>query len=817
MDAGNPDLAARGEDALQRAALVVSGAHGEAVLPALVRFLATVLDADWAFVAVRDHDNARCMHVLASWLDGEAREAFDYDLARTPCETVVGRNFCIYPERLMEHFPCDAEFGAMGMQSYAGYPLTDAAGGPLGLIAVVSRTPLENPPFVESLMKILAVRAAAELERERMDRALRASEENYRSIFEASEDCIFIHECDTGAIVDVNPKACEVYGYDHATMLTLHPGDLGPGEPPYTAEQANALMRRALAGEVVRAEWRRRSADGHLNWDEVVLKRVRLGGVERILAVTRDITARKESAEAVARSENRLRATIEAALDCIVTMDEAGIVRGFNPAAEACFELASEDAIGRNLADVLIPPRLREAHRQGMSRYLADGRGPFIGRRVEVTAMRANGEEFPVELSISVADGPDGRIFVGYLRDITAQKRADEERARLEAQLRQAQKMEAIGHLAGGIAHDFNNLLTGIKGYLALANEHPAAVGDARLARYLEQADAAAGRARDLIRQMLTFSRARRGMPRPIALGALAVEMGRFLAPMLPSGVSLEVDAGEAEAMVLADPVQLEQVMMNLCINARDAVGGRGRIRLAVAQCAEARGVCASCRADVVGAGVELSVADDGPGIAPEVLERMFEPFFTTKEVGQGSGMGLAMVHGIVHEHGGHVLVDTGPGGTCFRVHLPALAVAPESPAASPDAAPAGRLAGKVLLVDDEGVVAGFLQELLETWGLEVRLAHDGKIAYELLRAEPARFDAVLTDQTMPRMTGLELARAVRGLRPDLPVLLVTGYADGLRDDALVTAGVTGVLHKPVEPAELFAWLARCLAEGRTA
>ncbi|MDX5446093.1 MAG: PAS domain S-box protein [Zoogloeaceae bacterium] len=811
MDRSEPESRglAESEDALRRAALVVSGAYGEAVLPALVRFLATALGADWAFVAVRDHDAAGRMHVLASWLDGELREAFDYELARTPCETVVGRAFRIYPERLMDHFPCDADFGAMGMQSYAGYPLTDAAGAPLGLIAAVSRRPLVDPPFVESLMKILAVRAAAELERARMDHALRASEENYRTIFEASEDCIFIHDCDTGAIVDVNPKACEVYGYDYATMLSMHPGDLGSGEPPYTAEQADALMRRALAGEVVRVEWRRRSADGRLNWDEVVLKRVRLGGVDRILAVTRDITARKESAEIVARSENRLRATIEAALDCIVTMDDCGVVRGFNPAAEACFGLATEDVLGRSLADVLIPERHREAHRQGMARYLADGRGPFIGRRVEVTAMRADGGEFPVELSISVADGPDGRLFVGYLRDITAQKRAEEERGRLEAQLRQAQKMEAIGQLAGGIAHDFNNLLTGIKGYLALAAEHPAAAGEARLARHLQQADAAAGRARDLIRQMLTFSRGRRGMPRPLSLAALVAETARFMAPMLPPGVTLEVDAAPGDTAVLADPVQVEQVVMNLCINARDAIRGAGRVRLAVRPGSGVHGVCASCRTEVVGHFLDMSVADDGPGIAPEVLERMFEPFFSTKQVGQGSGMGLAMVHGIVHEHGGHVLVDSSADrGTCFRVLLPPL---PEAMATAsfPEAAAGRRLSGRVLLVEDEPLVAGFLSELLETWGLTVELASDGLSGLERFAADPAAFGLVLSDQTMPRMTGLELALAARELRADLPVLLLSGYAEGLGAQDLTA--VDAVLHKPVEPAELFALLARYL------
>ncbi len=677
----------RVEDALRQASLAVSAAHGDAVLPELARLLATLVDADWAFIAVRDHDAARRMHVLASWLDGELRENFDYDLENTPCACVVGQQFRIFPEGLLEQFPRDDGFAELGMQSYAGYPLTDAAGSPLGLIAAVSRRPLADADFVESVMKILAVRASAELARERADRVLRASEEAYR-------------------------------------------------------------------------------------------------------------------------------ATVEAALDCIVTMDEAGCIRGFNSAAEACFRLDAREAVGRNLAEMLIPERFRTAHRDGMSRYLAGAGGPFVGRRVEVTAQRADGEEFPAELSVSVADAPEGRLFVGYLRDITAAKQAEAEHTRLEAQLRQAQKMEAIGHLAGGIAHDFNNILTGIKGYLALAAEHPAAQGDARLARYLEQADAASVRARDLIRQMLTFSRARPGTPRPVALAALVAEMARFLEPMLPSSVHFEVDANVATTRVLADPVQIEQVVMNLCINARDALGGRGRIRLAVEPAAPACGVCASCRAEVGGAQVALIVADDGPGIASEVFERIFEPFFTTKDVGQGSGMGLATVHGIVHEHGGHVLVDTATGrGTSFRVLLPALVGAIPGPVADevPATQPPPRLAGRVLLVDDEMLVTGFLRELLEARGLQVTVEHDGEAARERIASEPAAFDLVLSDQTMPRMSGLELARALRALRPGLPVVLLTGHADGLDSDALGAADVVGVLHKPLEPTELFACLGELL------
>lgn len=680
----------RVEEALQSGSLAVSGAGGGSIFQALVRYLATIIGGDWIFIAERDSERAQCMRVLALWRDGEIAENFDYALRGTPCETVVGQQFRIYPQGLSQTFPLDVDFARLGMESYAGYPLADTRGEPLGLIAAVSRRPIADPGFVESVMKIFAVRAAAELERARMDGALRASEACYR-------------------------------------------------------------------------------------------------------------------------------ATVDAALDCIITMDEDGLIRGFNPAAETCFGHQSAAVLGRSLADTLIPARFRAAHEAGMRRFLATGDGPFIGRRVEVVAARADGSEFPAELAIAVAEGSAGRLFVGYLRDITAAKRAAEESARLEAQLRQAQKMEAIGHLAGGIAHDFNNILTSINGYLALAEDRQAELGDVRLGRYLEQARLSARRARDLIRQLLTFSRGQRGTPRPLQLQPLVEELAHFLAPMLPETVTFEVSPPAIEARVMADPVQLEQVLMNLCINARDAVAGRGQIRIGIEPAPPGEAVCASCRASLHPHGhVALVVADDGAGVAPETLERMFEPFFSTKPVGKGSGMGLATVHGIVHEHGGHILLDTAPGhGTRFCVLLPMLPM-PESQlehhqARSAARAPA-RLAGRVLLVDDEEMVRAFLREQLEGWGLRVESAADGREAQALFAANPAAFDVVLTDLTMPQLTGLELAAEIRRLSPATPVLLFSGYADGVGGDALRVAGVLAVLPKPVEPASLYLALTQALS-----
>ena len=339
--------------------------------------------------------------------------------------------------------------------------------------------------------------------------------------------------------------------------------------------------------------------------------------------------------------------------------------------------------LGRPVAEVIVPERRREAHRRWIREFPITGSSPMLGRLVESTALTASGEEIPVELAVSVAEAPEGNIFVGHVRDISARREAEAARLALEAQLRQAQKMEAIGQLTGGIAHDFNNILTSVIGYLVLGEERAEGIGDAVLLRQLGQAHLAAQRARDLIAQMLAFARRQRGEARVLDMAPLVRQTLRLLRATLPSSVTLGGNAGvddlASPLCVAIDPVQLEQVLFNLCINARDALDGAGRISVDLRAHAHERWQCASCRAPVDGGPwVELSVADSGSGIAPELLERIFDPFFSTKAPGSGSGMGLAMVHGIVHGHGGHLRVRTAPGtGSVFSVMLPRAAAAP--------------------------------------------------------------------------------------------------------------------------------------------
>jgi signal transduction histidine kinase/CheY-like chemotaxis protein len=415
----------------------------------------------------------------------------------------------------------------------------------------------------------------------------------------------------------------------------------------------------------------------------------------------------------------------------------------------------------------------------------------------EVEGRRKDGSRLLVEMRAVPILYRGKPHALGMGRDIT-------ERKALESRLRQAQRMEALGHLTGGVAHDFNNLLAAIMGYIVLASERDEAAADPKLARYLDQALASCRQARDLIQQMLTFSRGQRGSPRPLALADAVAESLKLLRSSLPSSLELVTDLAQVPVVML-DPVQLDQILLNLTINARDAMAGIGRIEVDVRTTKlPGKAVCASCRKRFRGEFVELQVADFGPGIPAKVLERMFEPFFTTKDVGRGSGMGLATVHGIVHEHGGHIIVESTLGaGSRFRVLLPIHGG--DAPAARPGR-PAGRrkaeLSGRVLIVDDEKAVADFMRELLESWGLEATAMTNPLGVLERVARE--RYDFVILDQTMPGMTGVSLAREIAAARPGLPVVLYTGNSDRVDREELRAAGVRALLQKPVEPAALY-------------
>ncbi|HZM32852.1 MAG TPA: PAS domain S-box protein [Burkholderiales bacterium] len=648
-------------------------------------------------------------------------------------------------------------------------------------------------PFMHGGERHVLVTLRDVTERRRAEAALRASEEQYRAIFNASADSLVLRDADF-RVVDVNPAYERISGRPRREAIGMNTLTMSP--PELTAH-VRVLHGRALAGEHVQFEARARRKNGERFEIETRGVPILHQGKPHVLYIGRDITARKTEEELLRASEEQYRAIFNAAADALVLRDAQFRIVDVNPAYERMSGYGRAEVLGKD--HVVANPPETDAEIKALHRRALAGE-PIM---METVRVRKDGTRHDVELR-GVAIRHKGEPHVLYIgRDLS-------ERKALESRLRQAQKMEALGQLTGGIAHDFNNLLTTIMGYVALAAER-AGAADPKLAAHLEQALASSRRARDLIQQMLTFSRGQRGTPRAVSLAETVEQSLKLMRGSLPSTLELEA-ASQAAPAVMVDPLQVEQVLMNLLINARDATAGIGRIDVAVGPARlAAKAVCASCRKRFKGPFVELSVADSGSGIAPQALERIFEPFYTTKEVGRGSGMGLAMVHGIVHDHSGHIIVESRPReGSRFRIFLPALAS--EAPAQAQPAEPAARtgrapLNGRILVVDDEESVGRFMGELLESWGLAATVLTRPYGVIERLSRAPDAFDLAILDQTMPGITGMNLAREIASVRPGLPVILYTGHSERIRPGDLEAAGIRALLHKPVEPDLLYGLL----------
>ncbi|GIX49678.1 MAG: hypothetical protein KatS3mg131_3889 [Candidatus Tectimicrobiota bacterium] len=495
------------------------------------------------------------------------------------------------------------------------------------------------------------------------------------------------------------------------------------------------------------------------------------------------------------RTGDFLLSVIDHSADAILTTDLHGRITFCSPSAAELFGCRCEELVGQAMAAFY---RGGRAEAEGVMRRL---RAEGTLRDYETVLRTRDGREVEVSASISLLRNLKGEVTgtLGILKDISARKR-------LEAQLRQAQKMEAIGTLAGGIAHDFNNILAAIMGYAELAQQDVPEQSPPW--HHLQEVLRGCQRARDLIRQILAFSRQGEAERRPVALHQLCRETLRLLRAALPATVTLREHL--EEGTVLADPTQLQQVLLNLGSNAGHAMregGGELEVRLETVQ-VEAP-LAATHPALHPGPYLCLTVRDTGTGMPPQVLERIFDPFFTTKAPGEGTGLGLATVHRIVSDHGGAILVESTPGrGTTFRVYLPRH----EGTAAS-EAAPAALSGGqeRVLFVDDEQALAALGGELLSRLGYQVVVCSDSRAALEVFRAQPQRFDVVVTDQTMPHLTGEALARELRRLRPDIPLILCTGLGFERAEDA------DAVLLKPYSAADLAQAIRRALAARRPA
>jgi PAS domain S-box-containing protein len=482
---------------------------------------------------------------------------------------------------------------------------------------------------------------------------------------------------------------------------------------------------------------------------------------------------------------------IEQASEMVAITDSSGKIAYVNPAFEKITGFTHDELIGSN-------PRMLKSGRQDQLFYrelwhtITGGEpwhGFFVNRRKDGSFYR---EEAVI---VPVADS-DGVIhnYVAVKRDMTQE-------SRLQRQLIQSQKMEAIGTLAGGIAHDFNNILSAILGFAELALfDLPE---DSRNYEDVSEVIKAGNRAKDLVRQILTFSRRTEQEFKPIDIVPLLTEALKFLRATLPSTIEIRNQVSADSAEVLANPTMIQQIMMNLCTNAAHAMKETGGIlTVNLLEAEVAAGNIGKHPELPPGPYVRLTIGDSGPGIEPGIMGRIFDPYFTTKEKGEGTGLGLSMVHGITQSLKGVVTVKSDPGeGTVFNVYLPRVIGMSESAADQPQTLPTGN--ERILLADDEDALATMGRLMLGRLGYRVTVKTDSNEALDVFRSDPAQFDLIISDKTMPRLTGFDMAKEVKKIRPDMPIIICTGYSDDTETDKAVQLGVSRLIVKPLSMDEL--------------
>jgi PAS domain S-box-containing protein len=502
--------------------------------------------------------------------------------------------------------------------------------------------------------------------------------------------------------------------------------------------------------------------------------------------------------------EARLRSIVETAPDAVITIGERGIIQSFSPAAEKLFGYAAGEVIGHNVK-MLMPEPHRTKHDGYLERYLRTGEKRIIGIGREVEAQRKDGTVFPMHLSVGEVRLGDTHIFSGFIHDLSA-------RVKMEEELQRAQKMEAVGQLTGGVAHDFNNLLTVISGNLEMLDRR---IDDAEDRDLLKDAREASQLGAELAKHLLAIGRRQPLQPRLTDLNSLVGGMADLLRRSLGETIAIDTKLAEGLPMIMVDPGQVESALLNLSVNARDAMpkGGKLFIRTASADLDESY---TAFYVDVApGRYVSLAVTDTGVGMTPEVRQRAFEPFFTTKGPGKGNGLGLSMVYGFVKQSGGHIQIYSEPGrGTTIRFYLPAQHGDGGVPERSADAPtpPASLAAGEtVLLVEDDPRVRRVSLRRLKDLGYHVLEADSGPVALKLLD-EGADINVLFTDVVMPGgMTGIDLAQEVRRRRPGVKILLSSGYAEPSVVIGGLTIADTAWLGKPYSAAELESKLRKLL------
>ena len=635
--------------------------------------------------------------------------------------------------------------------------------------------------------------------RKKAEEALRESEAKYRELVQNANSIIF--RMDTqGNITFFNEFAQSFFGYIEDEIIgknlvgTIVPESDSAGrdlaamiqdlliDPDQYATNENENMR--MNGERVWVVWTNKAI------------RDKDGNIVEILCVGNDNTERKRAEEAQRESEELFNAFMKHLPALAFMKDEEGRYLYFNDACMTFYNMTPSERIGKT-DDDLFPSEVAKHLRENDKKVIRTGKGLDMVEKIQVgdKVRYCHASKFPIKKE----DGPS--VLAGIAVDITDRVRAEEENKNLEAQLQQAQKMEAIGTLAGGIAHDFNNILSAIMGYTELSMlEIPERSPNMD---NLNEILKASRRARDMVKQILAFSRQNQQERIPIQISSIVKEALKMLRGSLPTTIEIRNGIGNGIGIVEADATQIHQVLMNLSTNAAQAMRDKGGfLKIDLANVDVDAGKAAS-HADLrPGSYVRLTVSDTGEGMTQEVMERIFEPYFTTKEKDIGTGMGLAVVHGIVKAHGGAITVQSKPGkGSTLSVYLPIIEKEIKPEAMMTEVLPTGH--EHILFVDDEQALVDIARRVLEKLGYKVTTRVSSVEAVELFRAKPDQFDLVVTDMTMPNMTGDRLTKELMRVRADIPVVLCTGYSESISKESAEKIGIREFVMKPLAMKEI--------------
>jgi len=673
-----------------------------------------------------------------------------------------------------------------GIQAYCCHPLIieDRLIGTLSF-GSRSRSSFSNRDieFMESVSNLVAIA----MNRIQTENALRESEEKFRLTFDSSPDAVNINRLKDGLYLDINHGFTELTGFTLEDVIGKTSEEIQIWNDLEDRRRlVKALEERGFC-ENLEARFCRK--DGSLTTALMSARIISFQGEPHIISITRDISDRIRSEQAMREREEAHRAILKTAMDGFWLVDSNGRLIEVNETYCQMSQYSEKELLNMRISDLEaiinsdeIATHLKKTIELGQDRFETEHR-------------RKDGSLFEVEISVQYNLSVGDRFFA-FLRDISEQKR-------VISQLQQAQKMESIGNLAGGIAHDFNNILSPIMVHAEMAMmDLP---DDSPIQNSLKQIYKSGERARDLVKQILAFARKREGTRAQIKVSLIVKEAIKFLRSTIPTTIDIQYHMDCSQDIVLGDPTELNQIIMNLCTNAAHAMEERGGVIEVILENENVYPDSGVRTHDLEpGPYLKLNLKDTGHGIEPRILDKIFEPYFTTKEIGKGTGMGLAIVHGIVRSYGGTIAVQSEVGkGTAFYVYLPLVEESTDVVETSghPWQLPRGN--ERILFVDDEEATVNAVHIILERLGYGVTTRTSSIEALEAFRNNPLGFDLVITDMTMPNMTGKDLAMELMAIRPDIPVILFTGFSEQIGEKRAREIGIRAFVMKPIVMSQI--------------